>query len=106
MIDPNRGTTEEVLRRLKEGSEERFRTQLLESIRLLLNDFQMTWDDLAEKLKWFAEFDCPRRMLSGDTIKRYLGQNSPDIREINEIAHVFSAEPYIIFRPRKPYTQT
>ena len=106
MIDANKGTTNEVLRRLKEGSEERFRIQLFEAITMSLDTFGMTWQDLAEKLQWFAYFDVPRRLKSGDEIRNHIGRNNLTIVEMNEIAHVFSAEPYIIFRPRKPYTQT
>ncbi|KKK65887.1 hypothetical protein LCGC14_2969590, partial [marine sediment metagenome] len=52
MINPNRSTSESVLRRLKEASYERMRVELKCSIELKMKDFDMTWDDLAEKLKW------------------------------------------------------
>jgi len=104
MIDANRGTSEEVQKRLREGSAERFQTQLFESIRLLLNDFQMSWDELAEKLQW--PYQIVRGVRSGGNVRFRISHHDLTVKEINEIAHVFSAEPYIIFRPRKPYTQT
>ncbi len=97
MIDANKGTTPNALRSLKQGSEERFRIQLFEAVRMSLYQFKMTWQDLADRL--------PIRR-SGGSLKKYVGQNDLTITEINEIVHVFSAEPYIIFRPRKPYTHT
>ena len=97
MINPHKGESDLVLRRLKKGSEERFRIQLFEAIRMLLDDFDMTWKELAAKVSIRT---------GGDTLRAYVGHHDLDIVELNEIAHVFSAEPYIIFRPRKPYTQT
>ncbi len=97
MIDANKGTTLDTLRRLKQASEERFRIQLFEAIIMSLDNFKMTWDDLADKL--------PAKR-SGSQLKSYVGHYPLNLTEINEITHVFSAEPYIIFRPRKPYTQT
>ena len=97
MIDPNRDTTKETLRRLSDAGYERFRLQLLESLSLLMNDFQMTWDDLAKLL--------PVRR-SGDELRKYIGEHDLTIKELNAIAHVFSMEPYLIFKARFPWTQT
>jgi hypothetical protein len=116
MIDANKGASEETLRRFKEASYERFRIELIASIERLLDDFEMTWDDLAEKLQW-KQHDgtiytaCFGPLLGGAGVKKYIGGESVtpfdlDIKELNEIAHVFSAEPYIIFRPRFPYINT
>jgi hypothetical protein len=98
MIDANKGASEETLRRFKEASYERFRIELIASIERLLDDFEMTWDDLAKKLMWFS--------LTGSGVKDRLGGAYIGVEELNEIAHVFSAEPYIIFRPRFPYINT
>ena len=97
MIDANRGATEETLRRLQAESYERFRLELFKSVEQLLADFEMTWDDLAHKIN---------KNMSGTEVKFYVGGDIHDIdvRMINEIAAVFSAEPYIIFKPRLPWT--
>ena len=97
MINPNRGITEETLRRLSDASYERFRLQLIESPSMLMNDFQMTWNDLAKLL--------PIKR-SGDELRKYIGEHDLTIKEINAIAHVFSTEPYLIFKARFPWTQT
>lgn len=105
MIDPNKGASQNLLDRLREGSYERFHTQLLEAIETLLNDFEMDWDDLAEKLHWpLSEYRVPIRYLTGQEIKQIIGDDlSSD--ELNDIAAAFSAEPYIIFRPRFPWIE-
>jgi len=97
MIEANRGQTEEVLLALKAESYERFRIQVFQGIDMLLKDFEMNWDDLAKKLGL-------RR--SGESLKHYVGTCSLRVEEINAIAHIFSAEPYLIFRPRFPWTKT
>lgn len=110
MIDPNRHTTPTVLQRLKEGSEERFRIMLFTTVKRNLDDFNMTWDDLAKKLHWhWNRQTTPVRYFTGEEVKAAIGGHgfkTMNIIDINDITHVFSAEPYIIFRPRKPYTQT
>ena len=110
MVNPNRDTSEDVLRRLKEASYERMRVELKCSIELKMKDFKMTWDDLADKLKWpWNRHHAPIRFLSGEEIKRVIvdeGFYPLDLVTLNAIAHVFSCEPYIIFRPREPWTQT
>jgi hypothetical protein len=97
MIDPNKGASDEVLERLKQESYERFRIQLINSIEKLLDDFHMTWDDLGKKLGWPG-------YLRGCDLKSYL--DDIPLEDLNCIAHAFSTEPYVIFRPRMPWTQT
>ncbi len=104
MIDANKGSTPDTLRRLKQGSEERFRIQLFECIESLLDEFNMTWGDLAKKLQW--KHPLFSRLMRGEEIKVAMGRNDPNVVTINDIAHVFSTEPYILFRPRKPYAST
>lgn len=106
MINANKSTTPETLRRLKEGSEERFRIQLFEAVTMSLDTFEMTWQDLADKIKRTYKSFPTLMAVTGDELRRYVGNHALNVIEINEIAHIFSAEPYIIFRPRKPYTQT
>jgi len=103
MIDANKGASEEVLRRLKEESYERFRIQLYEAVRKLLFDFEMTWKDLADKLSWQSPFGG---VCTGDEIKKIVGSLSLRVEEINQIAHCFSSEPYVIFRPRQPWIKS
>ena len=105
MINPNRATSEEVLRRLKAASYERMRVELKCSIELLLKDFGMTWDDLGE-LHGFGptgETDIETR---ADRIKNHVIQGGIFLEELNALAHTFSCEPYIIFRPREPWVKT
>ena len=97
MVNPNREASEDVLRRLKEASYERLRVELKCSIELLIRDFDMTWDDLAKLLKLKR---------SGIGLREYIGMNSLTLEELNALAHVFSCEPYILFRPREPWTKT
>ena len=97
MVNPNQTTSEDVLRRLKEASYERMRIELKCSIELLMKDFDMTWDDLAELLK--SEH-------TGISLKKYVGTAPLPLEELNLLAHIFSCEPYIIFRPREPWTKT
>ena len=92
MIDANRGATEETLRRLQAESYERFRLELFKSVEQLLADFEMTWDDLAGKA------------MTGKQLKEIVGSGNIDLENLNEIAAVFSAEPYVIFKPRLPWT--
>jgi hypothetical protein len=114
MIDPNRGISKEVLRRHKEASYERFRIELLVSIEQLMEDFQMTWDDLADKLAWPSEMTYSPGQIEGkkrrkiyflgSEVKRIIGSGMLSTKKLNDIAPVFSTEIYIIFRPRKPWT--
>jgi len=93
MINPNRDTSEDVLRRLKEASYERMRIELKNSIELLMKDFDMTWVDLG-------------RLLGTTDPKRDIIQGNLNLFDLNTLAHIFSCEPYIIFRPREPWVQT
>lgn len=105
MINPNRETSEIVLRRLKEASYERMRVELKNSIELLMKDFEMSWDELGELLGFdpTGETDVDSR---ADRVRWYVSQGSLWLSELNILAHVFSCEPYIIFRPRHPWTKT
>ena len=102
MIDPSRGASEEALERQKEESYERMRLQLFEAVEKKLAEFEMTWDDLAGKLKW----EGYKGTLTGQDVKNELGSGPITSEELNSLAHCFSAEVYIIFRPRFPITQT
>jgi hypothetical protein len=96
MIDPNQGASQETLDRLREESYERTRLQILQAVEQQLADYGMTWDDLAEKLKWGD--------MSGQEVKAFTGDGlDVGIQGLNEIAAVFSAEVYVIFRPRFPW---
>ncbi len=97
MTNPNRGASDEVLDQLKAASYERFRLELINSIEQLLKDFDMTWNDLSEAI-WGTRY--------GVAMKKYVGDGSMTLSQLNAIAHVFSSEPYLIFRPRFPWTQT
>ena len=105
MINPNRATSEEVLRRLREASYERMRVELLNSLELKMRDFSMSWDDLGHLLGWepTGETDIETR---ADRVRNYVIQGGLFLSELNELAHIFSCEPYIIFRPREPWTKT
>jgi len=101
MKDPNRGASEEVLARLKEASYEKLRLEIYRAVEKKLEDFEMTWDDLANKLAWP---DGEGSYISGSVIKMDMADGPIETDELNQIAAVFSAEVYIIFRPRQPYT--
>ena len=105
MINPNQSTSEDVLRRLKQASYERMRVELKCSIELLLKDFDITWDDLGRLLK--LKTMTPGKGLSPGDLVRWLIISGPiTLTDLNNLAHVFSAEPYIIFRPRLPWIKT
>lgn len=99
-IDANKGTSSEVLVQLKVASYERFRVEIVKAVEQLLVDFEMEYDDLAEKLCWGS---VDGSYLSGEQIRREIGIGPLSIKHLNDIAHVFSMEPYILFRPRLPY---
>ncbi len=92
-MNPNQEASEDVLRRLKEASEERMRVELKCSVELLLKDFDMTWDDLG-------------RLLGTTTPKMDIIQGNLNLLDLNNLAHIFSTEPYIIFRPRLPWIKS
>ena len=105
MINPNRQTSEEVLRRLKVASYERVRVELKNSVELLMKDFDMTWDDLGQLLG--EETRTPGNGPSrAERTKWSVVQGQITLVELNALAYLFSTEPYIIFRPREPWTQT
>uniref|UniRef100_A0A6M3KQ56 Uncharacterized protein n=1 Tax=viral metagenome TaxID=1070528 RepID=A0A6M3KQ56_9ZZZZ len=100
MNDPNRGVSQELLTLYKRESYERFRLQLFEAIEILLTDFEMTWDDLADKLQ---QLTCVGT--SGITLKQKIGWSESLTDEfLNDVAAVFSMELHLIFRPRLPGT--
>ena len=103
MTNPNRDTSEEVLRRLKEASYERVRVELKCSIELLMKDFDMTWDDLA--CMFGMETWCGERRRAA-VLKDRIIQGQITLEDLNLLAHFFSTEPYIIFRPRLPWIAT
>ena len=96
MINPNRDVSEEVLQQYKQESYERFRVQFATAVEQKLLDFEMSWDDLATRLKYF----------NGTTVKGVVRNGHISAEKINAIAHVFSCEPYIILRPRNPWVAT
>lgn len=95
MINPNRATSEEVLRRLEKASYERMRIELKCTVEMLMRDFEMTWGDIGALLEITPEAAKYRVIDGGMTLK-----------ELNALAHIFSTEPYIIFRPREPWIKT
>lgn len=104
MINPNRATSEDVLRRLKEASYERMRVELKCSVELKMKEFDMTWDDIGRLL---GEKCSPKRGLYGaEVIKHKIVSGSLTLNDLNTITHIFSCEPYVIFRPRTPWTKT
>jgi len=102
MIDPNRGASADVLAQHKAQSYERFRLELFEAIKSLLKDFDMTWDDLAMQVL----FPNGTRYMTGVELRQRVGSEEIGLSEVNAIAHVFSAEPQVIFRPRAPWTDS
>ena len=106
MINPNRETSEDVLRRLKEASYERMRVELKCSIELLMRDFDFTWDDIGRLL------GMKRKQIAGESrsratiIRERIIQGQLTLNDLNTLAHIFSTEPYILFRPREPWTKT
>lgn len=105
MNNPNKGSTGEVLSRLKVASEERMRVELLNSVELKMRDFNMTWDELGKLLG--EEERTPGNGPSvADRAKWKVVKGQITLKELNALTHIFSCEPYIIFRPREPWTRT
>lgn len=98
MTNPNQNTSESVLRRLKEASYERMRVELKCSVELKMKEFGMDWDDLAEILE--------RGLFGHEVKKMVIDFPKLDLVDLNDLAHIFSCEPYIIFRPREPWVKT
>ena len=107
MIDPNKGVSTEKLELLRQESYERMCTQLKTAIEQKLTDYQMTWDDLAKKLQWKWNKYTGDRIMSGIEVKSMVGGGcNLNLDHLNDIAHVFSAEVYVILRPRYPWIAT
>lgn len=104
MKNPNSGESVEVLQRRKKGSYERMRVELLNSVELLLKDFDMTWDDLG-RLLGMKDKEV-RGFTRAEIIKYKIVQGPLTINDLNTLTHIFSCEPYIIFRPRLPWTKS
>ena len=106
MINPNKNTNEEVLRRLKDGSYERMRVELKNSIESKMQDFDMSWNDLGIQLGLTPEF-IGKLSSPGDVARWEIVYNDQmTLEELNAVAHIFSCEPYILFRPREPWINT
>lgn len=105
MINPNRNTSEDVLRRLKDESYERMRIELFNSVELKMKEFGMNWDDLG-RLAGLNERTPGNGPSRADEAKWGVVQGLLTLKELNVIAHLFSCEPYIIFRPRDPWVKT
>ena len=95
MINPNRDTSEDVLWRLKEASYERMRIELKCSVELKMKEFDMDWDDIGRLMN-----------ISGGAAKQAVINDNINLKDLNALAHIFSCEPYIIFRPREPWVKT
>ena len=103
MKNPNRGASKDLLQRYKEASYERMRVELKCSVELLMQDFDITWDDLACMMgmnTWCHE------KLRAAVLKQKIIQGELSLNDLNTLAHLFSAEPYIIFRPRLPWIKS
>ena len=104
MTNPNQNTSEDVLRRLRDASYERMRVELKCSVELLMKDFDMNWDDLGRLLGMKQKTWQGR--IRADVAKHNIIQGSLTLNDLNLLAHIFSTEPYIIFRPREPWVKT
>lgn len=102
MINPNRATSEDVLRRLKAASYERMRVELKCSIEQLMEDFDMDWNDLGRLLG----VDVDENPIWEQYARQHIIEEGMSLEELNDIAHIFSCEPYILFRPRFPWINT
>ena len=103
MINPNRNSSEDVLRRLKAASYERMRIELKNSIEILMRDFDMSWNDVGRLLGMKG---IEKNPMWESYAKENIIEEGMSLEELNELAAVFSCEPYIIFRPREPWTKT
>ena len=97
MINANRDTSGETLQQHKEESHERFRVEFANAVEQKLIDFEMTWEELSEQLDW----EC-----TTDEVKLTVKMGMLTTEDMNDLAHVFSCEPYIILRPRLPWVQS
>jgi len=103
MINPNRGTSSDVLERLKTASYERMRVELKNSVELLMKDFGMSWNDLGRLLGMKG---IEKNPMWESYAKENIIEEGMSLEELNELAHIFSTELYIIFRPRNPWVNT
>ena len=105
MINPNQDTTEETLKLLKEGSYERMRVELKNTIETKMRDFEMNWNDIGRLLgiKTRTPEKNPSR---GEVAKWRILYGQVTLGDLNTLAHLFSCEPYILFRPRGPWIKT
>lgn len=105
MENPNREASLEVLERLKQGSYERMRVELKNSVESKMRDFDINWDDLG-RLLGIAKMPEDCNLSRGDTAKWRIVQGQITLAELNTLTHIFSCEVYIIFRPRDPWVKT
>ena len=84
------------------ASYERMRVELKCSIELLMRDFDMNWKDLAGAFSDIVGYTVAEHEMKALVII----DADLDLTALNLLAHVFSCEPYIIFRPRNPWVQT
>lgn len=85
---------------MKEGSYERLRVELTNSVEAKLRDFDISWDEFGDLI---GIGRAPNR---GHQAKYNIAWGNLTLTQLNNIAHIFSCEPYVIFRPREPWTKT
>lgn len=102
MINPNKEASSDVLERLKAASYERMRAELKCSVEAKMKDFDMTWDDVGRLLG----IDADENQMWNQYAKQHIIEEGMTLEDLNEIAHIFSCELYIIFRPRNPWVAT
>ena len=105
MKNPNQGVSEDVLRRLRDASYERMRIELKCNIESLMEEFGFTWDDIGRLLGMTKKVRGGTKTRA-DVIRYKVIQGSLTLKDLNMLAHLFSCEPYIIFRPRLPWTKS
>jgi hypothetical protein len=101
MIDANKGLSEEFQIEIQNLAYERVRAEIVTAVTKLMREFEMGWEDLAR-----LAFPAGDPSLRGECIRETLHCGTITIEFLNRIAAAFSAEPYIIFRPRFPWTQS
>lgn len=109
MKNPNQGASKEVLQRLKEASNERMRIELKNTLELKMRDFDMTWDDLARLLKMkklIGKTPISKRTPRAVILQKRIIGGQVTLNDLNTLAHFFSCEPYILFRPRHPWVNS
>ena len=91
--DPNKNTSESCLAEAENRAYENLRAQVAKDLIKLAAEHDMSPEYMAEKLN-----------LSPVAYKFLLWDRDISLRELNEIASVFSHEPVILFRKRWPAT--